>query len=240
MIDKDFPEPKTLIDNEIETLEELKDDPFLYENYSKLATDANAAYSKAIHSKNFFDFESSFKVLLDGKPGMAFVGGTVTSDKHRKSYDIVSYHLSICKAEEEESVLLRKLHFDYTKPTSSHRQPHPVFHLQQPGNLTPCLKAAGLSVEHLHPWLSEPRLPYRPMSIALLINLVFKEFPDETSHKCIERSEWRRLVRKNEELLLDPYYEQCYQFVEKRRKGVIKGVKHLLTNDFFYGNYKQD
>jgi len=235
LIDEGYPSPNELINNEINTLERLKDDTFLAQWKSSLVKDANIAYYQATQSTCFV-FESSFEIKVDNKPGMAFIGGKIIPSNDGNSYDLITYYLAICRGDEGKNKPLRKLHFDYAVLKSSYRQPHPVFHFQQPGELTPAMEEAGCNIDHLDPWLSEPRLPYRPMSLALLINLVFKEFPEEKSLNFIERTEWRTLIKKNEELLLYPYYEQCYKFVDKRKKGVIKGLSRLLTNDFYYGN----
>ena len=236
MINSGFPKPIVLIENEIKTLEKLKNDPLLSQFHNKLTRDANSAFSWAQSIRNSFSFESSFTILLDGKPGTAYIGANIVLKNGDKSYDFVSYYLAICRMNGAENVVLRKFHFDYAEPDNSHRQPHPVFHLQQPGKLTRCMEAAGHNIENLYPWLSEPRLPYCPISLALLINLTFREFPDEKSLKFIERGEWRSLIKKNERIMLEPYFEECYKFINNRRKGVIRGSSRLLTNDFYYGN----
>jgi hypothetical protein len=79
-------------------------------------------------------------------------------------------------------------------------------------------------------WLSEPRLCCMPISLALLVNLILKEFPDEKNSKLIERSEWRDLVKKNEELILSPFFEECRKFFSKNENN------KLFLNDFYYGN----
>lgn len=236
MINEGYPSPGELIKNEINTLERLKNDPHLWQSEStcKLANDANVAYYQMKEARSF-DFESSFEIQVDGNPGIAFIGGNIIPTDDGNGYNQLTYHFAICNGGEGPHKPLRKLHFDYAEPRSSNRQPHPVFHCQLPGDLTPAMAKAGCNIEHLYPWLSEPRLPYRPMSLALLINLIFIEFPDENADRFIARGEWRSLIKKNEELVLEPYYEKCYEFVKKRKDGRIRSSQ-LITNDFFYGN----
>jgi hypothetical protein len=235
LINEGYPSPSELIKNEIFTLERLKNDIFLAQWKSSLYKDASYAYYQA-RKLSSFNFESSFEINVDNNPGTAFIGGKVIPSNDGNSYDLLSYYLAICRNEEMKNEPLRKLHFDYTEPDPSHRQPHPIFHFQQPGKLTRAMTEAGCNIDHLYPWLSEPRLPYMPMSLALLINLVFSEFPDEKTTRFIEHTEWRHLIHKNEVLLLYPYYEQCYKFVDNCKKGVIRGLSRLLTNDYYYGN----
>lgn len=235
MINEGYPSPSELIDNEISTLESLKNDSVLAAWKIGLVSDADNAYYRARTSSSF-NFDSSFEINVDNKPGTAFIGGKIIPSNDGNRYNLITYYLAICRNEGGNNKTLRKFHFDYAEPKSSYRQPHPVFHFQQPGKLTHAMIEAGCDIEHLDPWLSEPRLPYRPMSLALLINLIFIEFPEEKTDKCIKRKEWRSLIKINEELLLYPYYEQCYRFVDRSKKGVIKGQSRLLTNDFYYGN----
>jgi hypothetical protein len=70
------------------------------------------------------------------------------------------------------------------------------------------------------------------MSLALLIDMVLHEFPDEGgSRKFRDRPEWRALVRRQEKLVLHPFYEKCIEIIadkhgrkktlaDERRKGV--------------------
>lgn len=235
MVNKGFPLPKELIRNEIATLDFFRDDKILWQYYTQFATKANDLYAKIKISHNFFDFESYLEIPLHRRVGKAYVGGLIVPSTNGKTYENVTYSLAICEKKSTGDVLLKKIHFDYTDPTQCSSQPHPVFHFQHPGELTPLLAKDGLKNGHLASWLSEPRLPFCPMSLAFLVNYIFMEFRSEHSEKFIQRGEWRRVIRKNEELLLEPYYRNCFRFVEKRRKKVIRGVERLLTSDFYYG-----
>lgn len=235
MVNKDFPSPKELIRNEIATLNFLRGDKILWEHYTQFAMEANELYAKTKESPSMFNFESYLNIPLHGKLGKAYVGASVVPAKNGKTYENVTYCLAICEMKSGEAELLKKLHFDYTEPWKASGQPHPVFHFQHPGELTPLLKQDGVDDTHLSSWLSEPRLPFCPMSLALLVNCIFIDFPSEHSEKFIQRGEWRSIIRKNEELILEPYYRNCFDFVDKRANGVIRGVKRLLTSDFYYG-----
>ncbi len=83
-------------------------------------------------------------------------------------------------------------------------------------------------------WLSEPRLFYFPMSLALLINIVLMEFPDNKNKEFIATDEWRSVIRKNENLILRPFFEACHEFFP--RKGQEQKNQPLFINDFYYDN----
>src|SRR5207244_3451675 len=72
--------------------------------------------------------------------------------------------------------ILRKFHFDVAvangKP-SGRLQRHPRFHLQYCGEMVPYMARIGLStaqLDQLHPKMSEPRIFYTPMSLALMLD----------------------------------------------------------------------
>ena len=235
MIGEGFPSPRKLIDNEINTLKFFRDNTILWQYYKDFARDSDELYLKALSNKNTFEFESYLDILVDQRVGRAHVGARIKPSSNMKGYDDISFYLAI--SESNRNSLLKKLHFDFADPTRFYKQPHPVFHFQHPGELTPALSKFGYDITPLSPWLSEPRLPYYPMTLALLVNSVLKEFPDGISQDLIERDEWRRLIRKDEELILEPYYKQCFDFIKERQDDVYKGIKFLLTNDFYYGKY---
>jgi hypothetical protein len=60
---------------------------------------------------------------------------------------------------------------------------------------------------HLDVWLSEPRLCYFPTSLALLINVVLIEFPNDKNKILVDSMEWRSLIRSNEDLILTPFFK---------------------------------
>lgn len=225
--------PSKLIENEIHTLEFLKDDPMLGKHHVSFSNDVNNFFPRAKFSQNSFDFESYINISLDGRKGKAYIGALVVSNNKVK-YDNVTYSLAICEDNNNQKKVLKKLHFDYAASTTKRRQPHPIFHLQLPGKETQLLKKDGFDVCHLSPEVSEPRVSFHPMTLALLVNLVFKEFPDSKSNKIIGRTEWRSLIKRNEEFILEPFYRTCSLFFEKRKKKLIP-ESNLLTNDFYYG-----
>jgi hypothetical protein len=224
----DWCSASTYINCEFETLEFLRNKDFCFEVLPILAREANR-YWCANYKRDRrlgFNFESNFNIRVDGKDGIAHIGSLIKMKDNDHLYT-TSCFLAI--RENDERKLLRKFHFDYAPSTIHHRQPHPVFHLQYAGTLTPMLRKEKIDDEHLFPKLSEPRLYYFPLSLALLINLILKEFPDKINRKLIERSEWRKLIKKNEDLILKPFFDRCQTFFSNK-------TDELFTNDFYYGN----
>lgn len=234
MIDNRYPSPNEVVKCEFDTLIFLKNNPLLGRELSTLAMDAYAYHSANYkrfkeRKRKDFGFESTFDIKIEGQAGFAAVGALIRL-KDGSEFDNISYYAAICKKENPKPKILRKYHFDYAPPETTHRQPHPVFHLQYAGKLSSKLKCMDIDDNHLYPWLSEPRLCYFPISLALLLNLILKEFQDEKNRKLIESSEWRGLIRKNETLILKPFFEECHNFLSKGND------RDLFTNDFYYGN----
>lgn len=144
---------------------------------------------------------------------------------------MVSYSLSICDLECKNPKLVRRFHFDYDLSSVKTNQSIPIFHFQYAGELSPYLKKLGVSNQHMNPELSEPRVYYQPVTLALLLNLVFNEFRNEITNKILQTPEWFALIKANEEKVLKPYYKYCNEFLQS-----AKNDKKLFTNDFCYGN----
>ncbi len=238
-IDEKYPTPKDLRSNELLTMAFFQNDVYLKQEYPTFAHDCYQYYTyfKGTQGKDL-EFESELEIQInsqDGKVnGKAYIGGKFYEDRKKK---IIAPSYSMAISVVDSKRLLRRFHFDYILPDSARRQPHPIFHLQYAGKLSPRLKRDGFEHDHMDPWLSEPRLFFIPMSLALLVNTVLKEFPDERTEKIIERPEWRNLIRKNENLLLTPYFRCCNLFLSSNRTDqLLTKTDQLFTNDFCYGN----
>jgi hypothetical protein len=51
------------------------------------------------------------------------------------------------------------------------------------------------------------------MSLALLIDMALHEFPDQQSATFRADSYWKGLIRTQERLLLQPFYEKCVEVI---------------------------
>jgi hypothetical protein len=58
---------------------------------------------------------------------------------------------------------------------------------------------------------------------------VFREFPSDKTLSIIEKSEWRKMIKDNEDLILIPYFNTVSQFIATKHK------EEYLFRDFIYG-----
>jgi hypothetical protein len=229
MIDEGYKDLDKLIKNEVKTLGFLRNRGDLAENFSELVSDAQTTYFRYKgKSTTGFNFESHIDVNVAGKKKRVYFG--VNVDKATK---MVSYDLAIFELNEENMICLRKFHFDYTPKDAKRRTPHPVFHIQYGGKLSPylCTKFGynDSHIKHMNPKLSIPRIPHIPMTLALLLNFIFIEFQSEETAKIVGKSDWQSFIKNNEKVFLYPYFEQCHRIINQ------PSYKGLLTADYFYG-----
>lgn len=225
-----FPTPIIFFKNEINTLKRISNNPTVKRNFSRLVYDAddfltkNQTHIQRKSPRGFnFDFKSRIEgITINDRPCTAHIGALMKAKKD--DYEILTYYFMIC----DSKTVIRKFHFDYTPENIEKRIPHPVFHIQYPGELSDHLLSLNLAHAHLECDLSEPRIPFMPMSLALTINLIFKEFRNEQTHKAIQDPTWRELIKTNENLLLHPYFIKCHSFFSGS-----SGL-NLFTNDFCY------
>jgi hypothetical protein len=85
-------------------------------------------------------------------------------------------------------------------------------------------------LEQMHPWLSEPRILFWPMSLALLIDMALHEFPDQRSARFRADSYWRGLVHNQEDLMLRPFCEKCVDVIVNGAGG-----SRTLSDVFYVG-----
>lgn len=228
-----FPPPIKFFKNEINTLERIRNNPAFEKNFSQLVYDADdylTKNSKSIRKKIPAEFNFAFQSRIDGitinnRLGTAHIGASMMAKKD--NYEILTYYFMLCDSKK----VIRKFHFDYTPTNIEKRIPHPIFHLQYPGELSDHLLRLNLEHDHLECGLSEPRIPFIPMSLALTINLILKEFRNEQTHNVIYDRTWRDLIKTNEDLLLRPYFINCNRFF-----SVSSSATKLFTNDFCYGS----
>jgi hypothetical protein len=179
---------------------------------------------KKIRKDFNFDFKSQIgAILLSNKEYTVCIGASIKAKND--DYEILSYYFML----HDCAKVIRKFHFDFAPEYINKRARHPIFHLQYPGEFPIHLQNLKLEYDHLVCSLSEPRISFRPMSLALTLNMIFKEFQNEQTYKVVEDSTWRELIKTNEDHLLKPYFNKCNTFFSG------SGIK-LFTNDFCYGS----
>jgi hypothetical protein len=229
-----YPNPKVLIASELKILNFLRTDSFITERHSQFAQDAGMYYGRNKQDFSRFEFFSYFDIAhaaMHGQKGMRRSQRNLKPNLRltlaaliglkNGSYSNVTYCLSVCRL--RSLSILRKFHFDITvsDDTSNPRsQQHPQCHLQYCGKMLPQMTEMGCrptQLDPLYPRLSEPRIFFGPMSLALLIDMALHEFPDDRSKKFRASSEWQNLVRSQETLVLQPFYNKCLDVIGKKR-----------------------
>ena len=221
-----YPKSSDLIESELAVLDHLRNQPYIREIHSDFARHASAYYDR-FRDKNShgFEFVSYFDVhhtaMHQTREGNGRLGKpdpntrlllAVRIELERQAFRNVTYCLTVCKIRSKQFSILRKFHFDVTvagERTGRRTQQHPLCHLQYCGEMVPKMEEMGCrstQLANMSPWLSEPRIFFWPMSLALLIDMAMREFPDERSIRFRSSNEWRGLVRKQENLVLRPFY----------------------------------
>ena len=227
-----YPSPNELIQSEITVLNYLRSNRYIKESQSQFAQHAGFYYERyrKRHSRGF-EFSSHFDVRHarmpgshgNGKPNLRLTIAALIELTKNSSYSNITYCLSVCRFRPNRFPILRKFHFDVTvaSDTSQRRsQQHPQCHLQYCGEMIPHMARMGCrqaQLDQMHPWLSEPRIFFWPMSLALLVDMALHEFPDPRSGNFRTSSGWRDLVHGQEALVLQPFYKKCVEVIGRRR-----------------------
>lgn len=232
-ISRGYPNPIELKQNERETLKFLSTQPEISKQFPDLASEAYLHYTQLIDGKKLqninIDFNSSLDISIENKIKKLFVGANLRSVREQRNlygHEMVSYSIAICRGQE----LIRKFHFDYSVPGIVTNQDVPVFHFQYGGKLSPHLQKIKIDDTKIESWLSVPRFNHQPVTLALLLDLIFCEFRTRETEKISEEPKWRALVRKNEELVVTQYYRNIADFI-----GSDKYNSDCLIRDYCNG-----
>jgi hypothetical protein len=238
-----YPKPSDLIQSEVKVLEYLMYNPYINEAHADFARHANQYYQRSRSSKNGFEFASHLDLWHtaiggrrppDEKANIRLVLASLVQVDGKK-YGNITHCLSVFRRRaRNEYTILRKFHFDVAvgkEEPAGRLQQHPRFHLQYCGEMLPYMRTLGLRKEQLnqlHPWLSEPRLLYPPMSLALMLDMSLREFPDPASAKFRSTGEWRSIVHEHESAMLRPFFQKCVEVIDSKT-----GPMQTLVDQFY-------
>lgn len=241
-----YPSPNDLIENELSALKHLSESTYIAGEHAQFVNHARLYYSQYRYSRSGFRFASYLDVVHPEmrrargsksgrpKPNLRLIVAALVDQDENAAYANISYALVVCRIRSKRPSILRKFHFDIvTTKSSSRKQEHPISHLQYCGEMIPFMGERGLShsqLQQLHPNLSEPRLFFWPMSLALLIDMALHEFPDAASKKFRSSPEWRKIIRENERLLLQRFHEKCAEIIADRGER-----ERTLADEFYIG-----
>jgi len=213
--------------NEKKTLNFLMNSPIINKLYNEIAVSASTSFynlptkDTVLTTVNFI-FGCHFDLQVEG-----LVRRMVIEAKVEKKFISSSYVLSMCENNESPFSLIRKFHFDYALPDTT--APKPVYHLQYGGKSTPILTNLEIDTKGLQPWLSDPRICLYPINLALLLDSIFSGFRSNETNQITNSSEWRGLIKENEDFLLKPFYNKFYQFINNGHKS------DYLIRDYYNG-----
>jgi len=151
-----------------------------------------------------------------------FLGADVWKQKDSRDIANTSHCICIVEGTDNPNKILRKFHFDHVTERTARQRPHPRFHMQYCGGLPPFMQNLRITKELMDPLLPNvdgPRIFFRPMTLALLMNMAFHELPCGDTDEIRNRGEWLNLVRENERVILKPFYSKCADLVGK--EGVV-------------------
>lgn len=242
-----YPAPADLVESETRVLEYLRNQPYIKEVQPTFARDAGQYYEQNRVNKAGFEFFSSLdiwhaamtgQIWMDPRnenrrPNLRLVIATRIERLGRKAYGNVTYCIAVLKIRRQDDyAILRKFHFDIACDGVSpqgRRQRHPRCHVQYCGKMLPKMQQMGCrqsQLDQMHPGLSEPRIFCSPMSLGLLIDMAFHEFPDPRSAKFRQDPSWRVLIHEQQQLVLLPFHKKCSEIIASQQR---------LTDEFYVG-----
>ena len=113
--------------------------------------------------------------------------------------------------------ILYRIHFDVAVPgIDKNKELHPVYHVQLGGKT----RGADYIDDEIQHW-SIPRIPYFPLSLALFLEIVFREFGGKlVRDRFIKSNGWRKIVAKNERRMLGAFVNTFRNVSSKTISGV--------------------
>lgn len=166
------------------------------------------------HDKQSFNFSTSWDVEYMNTNCRIFIGALIRKYPSHDKICWMTHYLSIAENTDTTWRILRKFHFDYVTQDKM----HPCFHLQYGGELPPAMNIDGIEDKHIEPLLPkvrQPRIFFTPVTIALLMNMLFYEFQSDDIDIIREGLAWQKIIRDNERDILVRYYERCAELAGK-------------------------
>jgi len=129
------------------------------------------------------------------------------SDKKNISYREKLDSIQVGDKFKEEGCtrIIAQYHFDIKEPDAN----EPFFHLHFGGKHT-------LDEMCWYPSnIEEPRFPYPPMDIMLLMEFILQNYYPKESNGLRQTPEWKVIIKKSQNIFQKYYFEKCIEFLEK-------------------------
>ncbi len=207
-----LPNYSKFVEIEQNTLVHLRNELAKRKTFARAADDAYKALGS--QDKHSFNFSTSWDIEYMNKNCRIFLGALIQKYSSQDKICWMTHYLCIAENTGTTWEILRKFHFDYVTEDKM----HPCFHLQYGGELPPAMKVNGIEDKHIEsllPKVRQPRIFFTPVTIALLMNMLFYEFHSEDIDSIREGLAWQKIIRENEKEILVRYYERCAQLAGK-------------------------
>ena len=211
-MDTILPKYSEFVEIEQRTLIHIRNELAKRKTFARAAGDVSKTLASG--DKQNFNFCTSWYVEYMNTNCRIFLGALITKHHSKDKISWMTHYLCIAENTYTKWRILRKFHFDYVTEDKM----HPYFHLQYGGELPPAMKVDGIEDKHLEPLLPkvrQPRIFFTPVTIALLMNMLFYEFQSDDTDIVREGLAWQRIIRENERKVLVRYYERCEQLAGK-------------------------
>ena len=198
-MDTILPRYTEFIKIEQKTLVHIRNELAKRKTFVRAAEDASKTLGS--RDKKNFNFSTSWNVEYMNMNCRIFLGALIRKYPSRNKICWMTHYL--CLAENTGTIwrILRKFHFDYVTQDKM----HPRFHLQYGGELPPAMEVDGIKGQHLEsllPKVRQPRIFFTPVTIALLMNMLFYEFQSDDTDIIKEGLAWQKIIRENEREVL--------------------------------------
>ena len=213
-----FPEAGAYLSLAKATVECIRNQPEIRSENNEFCSSIDRIFYQ-LSGKNVsgFHFNGFFCSMIDGHEHNVRAGGNVRfsqGELQEQSYWIEVFGM---KDSDRSSKILYRIHFDVAVPgVDKNKELHPLYHLQLGGKPR---DADYIDDERQH-W-SIPRIPYFPLSLALFLEIVFREFGGElVRNRFIKSNSWRNIVAENEKKMLGAFAQTFRQVPNKTVSGI--------------------
>lgn len=215
-----LPSFKEFIALEDETLKLLHDHLSQRKTFAHVSGLIKQRWGAKFKPTGTFQFLMYWDVPYTDMECRLILGADIWKQEDGASISNASYCIFVIEGTNEPMKILRKFHFDYITERGDRREPHPRFHLQYCGGLPPAAETLGITdalMKPLEPDVDGPRIFFNPMTLGLLMNMAFYEFPCDDTEVIRKSGEWQNLVRENEKQVLVPFYKRCAELAGNKK-----------------------
>lgn len=147
------------------------------------------------------------------RKGQLLIGGRIEVKDSKLAF--YSFSVSIV----ENSRIIRRFHFDVDTGAKAEEE-RPKCHMQYAGDAQNEIEHAAVTYDLDH-WLIKPRLPFPPIDIVLLLDLMLRQMGTAIGRKLVEEPFWKSLVRESERFTIRDYYSQIDRYFGSSSKSTL-------------------